>query len=191
MSRRSRQRGSAMLESVFGMCFLLFLCFSLVELFMMIGRQMAVDYASFYGSKALALGYAGENCRKAVRVAGIPASGRDVSDGGFRVPMSPSSDSVRQRLRQQAAHYMSLGRPSGVEYEYWYTTGSNEPRYSIGLDPYQESVVCRARLADPPFLIEAMRTLMSLAADCCGGGKAPEPTGETRMYNYSKQWMDE
>ena len=190
MKRRSRQRGSAMLESVFGMCFLLFLCFSLVELFMMIGRQMAVDYASFYGSKALALGYAAENCRKAVRVAGIPASGRDVSSD-FRVPMAPSSDSVRRRLRLQAAHYMSLGRPSGVEYEYWYTNGSNEPRYSIGLDPHHESVRCRARLEDPPFLIEAMRKLMALAADCCGGGKAPEPTGEARMYNYSKQWMNE
>jgi len=31
MNGRSRQRGSAMLESLFGMCFLLFLCFALVE----------------------------------------------------------------------------------------------------------------------------------------------------------------
>ena len=178
-----------MLESLFGMCFLLFLCFSLVELFMMIGRQMAVDYASFYGAKALALGYAGENCRKAVRVAGIPASGRDVSTA-FHVPMSPSSGGVRDALRQQAAHYMSLGMASGVDYEYWHTTGADEPRYEISLEPRGGSVRCGVALRKPPFLIRAMEELLSLAS-ACGGGKAPEPTGETRMYNYSALWMDE
>ena len=190
MNGRSRQRGSAMLESLFGMCFLLFLCFALVELFMMIGRQMAVDYASFYGSKALALGFAGENCRKVVRVAGVPASGRDISTGDFHVPLSPSSEAVRNQLRRQASQYMSLGRASGVDYEYWHTTGADEPRYVIHLDPFNDSVRCGVRLEDPPFLIEAMRKLMSLTAACCGG-KAPEPTGEARMYNYSRQWMDE
>ena len=191
MNGRSRQRGSAMLESLFGMCFLLFLCFALVELFMMIGRQMAVDYASFYGAKALALGFAAENCRKVVRVAGIPASGKDVSTGDFHVPLSPSSEAVRNQLRRQASNYMSLGRASGVDYEYWHTTGADEPRYLIALDPHNESVRCGVRLEDPPFLIEAMRKLMSLASACCGGGKSPEPTGEARMYNYSRQWMDE
>lgn len=189
MNRRSGQRGSSMLESLFAMCFLLFLCFSMVELFLMIGRQMAVDYASFYGSKALALGYAAENCRKAVRVAGIPASGQDVSTE-FRVPLSPSSAGVRDQLRQQAAHYMSLGPASGVDYEYWHTTGANEPRYAISLNPHEDSVRCVARLQDPPFLIEAMRKLMSLTAEC-SGGKPPEPVGEARMFNYSKRWMDE
>jgi hypothetical protein len=68
------------------MCFLLFLCFALVELFMMIGRQMVVDYASFYGGKALALGYAGENCYKATRVAASGISGRDISTADYHVP---------------------------------------------------------------------------------------------------------
>ena len=53
-----KQRGGVILESLIGMCFLLFLCFALVELFLMIGRQMIMDYSSFYGAKALALGFA-------------------------------------------------------------------------------------------------------------------------------------
>ena len=189
MKKRSRQRGSVMLESLFGMCFLLFLCFAMVELFLMIGRQMAVDYASFYGAKALALGYAAENCRKAVRVAGIPASGRDISSE-FRVPLSPSGSGVRESLRRQAAHYMTLGRPSGVEYEYWYTNGANEPHYAISFNPFAESVRCRVTLERPPFLIAVMEKLMSLTSGY-GGGKAPEPVGNTQMFNYAKQWLDE
>ena len=112
-----KQRGSVMFESLIGMCFLLFLCFALVELFLMISRQMIIDYSAFYGSKGLALGYAAENCFKATRIAASGISGRDISSA-YQVPMQQSNSAVRDNLRIQAARYMSLGRASGVEYEY-------------------------------------------------------------------------
>ncbi len=184
-----KQRGSVLLESLIGMCILLFMCFALVELFMMIGRQMIMDYSSFYGAKALALGYAGENCFKATRIAASGISGRDLSSE-YQVPMQESSSYVRDQLRIQSARYMSMGRGSGVEYEYWYSTGRS-PRFTWSLSPFSSSVQCTVTFRDPPFLIEGMRTLMNLASSSSGKGKAPDPTGTTRMFNYAKTWMDE
>lgn len=192
MKRRKfrKQRGGVILESLIGMCFLLFLCFALVELFMMIARQMEVDYASFYGAKALALGYAGENCFKATRVAASGISGRDISTE-YQVRMQESGNTSREELRLQAGRYMSLGRPSGVEYEYWYTSANDEPHFDWELSPFTDFVRCSLTLKKPPFLMSAMEKLMNLAASCSCAGKAPEPAGETRMYNYAKQWLDE
>ena len=82
--KRRGERGSAALEGVLGMIFLLFLLLALVQLFVLTARQMFVDYAAFYGSKALSLGYAGEICRKGVKVAATGASGRDISQDLFR-----------------------------------------------------------------------------------------------------------
>ena len=170
------------------MCFLLFLCFALVELFMMIGRQMVTDYASFYGAKALALGYAGENCYKATRIAASGISGRDISTD-YHVPLSESSAAVRDELRLQSARYMSLGRPSGVEYEYWFT--NEGPRFEWGLNARNDYVQCKMTFSDPPFLMEAMKKLMSLAESCSCSGKSPNPIGTSLMYNYAKRWMKE
>ena len=186
--RHSEQRGSVLLESLIGMCFLLFMCFALVELFMMIGRQMALDYASFYGAKALVRGFNGENCRKAVHVAGIPASGKDESTW-LRIPLSASSAGVRSGLRDQARRYMSLGRTSGVEYAHWYNKRGNLPYFSVSLNASNDFVLCQTRLMNPPFLIPAMAHFMEMTAS--GQGKNVEPSGETRMYNHAKQWMDE
>lgn len=189
-SKHQKQRGGVILESLIGMCFLLFLCFALVELFFMIGRQMTLDYSSFYGAKALALGYAGENCHKATRVAAIPASGQDISNA-YQVPMQESSASVRSALRVQAARYMSLGRPSGVEYSYWYTNSADEPHFRWNLSPFSETVSCSLKLQNAPFLMTVMKKLMSIAESCgCGGGSV-DPLGETRMFNYAKEWLDE
>ena len=91
---RKQQRGGVLLESLIGMCFLLFLCFALVELFMMIGRQMVMDYSSFYGAKALALGYAGENCYKATRVAASGISGKKRSLPGWMVMVFTPKDAA-------------------------------------------------------------------------------------------------
>ncbi len=192
MRRRKyrKQRGGVILENLIGMCFLLFLCFAMVELFMMIGRQMITDYASFYGAKALALGYAGENCYKATRVAASGISGKDISTD-YQVPLSESSPAVRDELRLQFARYMSLGRPSGVEYEYWYSNNSDAPRFNWSMNVAMDYVRCSMTMVNPPFLMEAMKNLMALAASCSSKGEAPNPAGTSMMYNYAKQWMDE
>lgn len=187
---RKQQRGGVLLESLIGMCFLLFLCFALVELFMMIGRQMVMDYSSFYGAKALALGYAGENCYKATRVAASGISGKDESSA-YQVPMRKSSSAVRNQLRVQASRYMSLGRGSGVEYEYWYSDGDDSPRFTWAMAPYGNSVECEMTFRNPPFLMEGMKKLLNLVSSCSCKGESPNPVGSTRMFNYAKIWMDE
>lgn len=185
-----KQRGSVIFESLIGMCVLLFLCFALVELFLMIGRQMIIDYSAFYGSKALALGFAGENCYKATRIAASGISGKDISSG-YQVPVQQSSSTVRDNLRIQAARYMSMGRGSGVEYEYWYNSGGKEPYFSWGLSPYTDTVRCNMTLKNPPFLMEAMKSLMNLSSAGSGRDGTPEPFGSVQMFNYSKIWLNE
>ena len=185
-----KQRGSVMFESLIGMCFLLFLCFALVELFLMISRQMIIDYSAFYGSKGLALGYAAENCFKATRIAASGISGRDISSA-YQVPMQQSNSAVRNNLRIQAARYMSLGRASGVEYEYWYSTSGDEPHFNWGMSPYNDTVKCNMVFENPPFLMEAMKKLMSLSCACSGRDGTPEPRGAVEMFNYSKIWLNE
>ncbi|MBR4957620.1 MAG: hypothetical protein IKZ31_07650, partial [Lentisphaeria bacterium] len=170
--------------------FLLFLCFALVELFLMISRQMIIDYSAFYGSKGLALGYAAENCFKATRIAASGISGRDISSA-YQVPMQQSNSAVRDNLRIQAARYMSLGRASGVEYEYWYSTSGDEPHFNWGMSPYNDTVKFNMVFENPPFLMEAMKKLMSLSCACSGRDGTPEPRGAVEMFNYSKIWLNE
>lgn len=183
-TRRRRQRGSSMLESIMCILLLFFVFACMLQLYQWISRQMILDYAAFYGTKALALGYAGENCRKAVRLAAAGASGPDISTGGNRVPISNQS---RDRLRLQAERYMTMGEGSGVNYQYWTDSGgANRGMLRISLNPYDEMVRCRAVLEDPEMIVPSMNRVMMVAT-----GGVPEAEGNLQMYNYSALWLDE
>ncbi len=187
--RRHSQRGSTMLEALFGMLFLFFVFFSMLQLFQWIGRQMILDYSAFYGAKGLALGYAGENVFKAARVAAMGASGNDVSTGGMRIPLI-SSD--RNRLRYQANRYMRLGDGSGIKYEYWepeYTSGNAQ--LTFGYSAYTEQSRFATRIEHAPLLVPALEKVLNVSATAAGKGKAPEPNGEVYMFNYAKRLLDE
>lgn len=181
MARVRRMRGSAALEGLLGMIFLLFLLLALIQLFVLTARQMFVDYAAFYGSKALSLGYAGEICRKSVKVAAMGASGRDISDSDR---VSVYSGSARSRYQRQAERYMQLGRASGVEYEYWEGHNDQAARIQTHFSWTGDLTGCRVRVDNAPLLLPAARTVMELSRD-------PEPEGTAAMYNYAKDWLDE
>lgn len=178
--RKNKAKGNVILESLFGMVFLLFLFFCLIQLFVMIHRQIIVDYASFYGSKATALGYADENCRKAVRVAAMSASGKDCSSR-FRVPLLGGS---RDRLREQAARYMTQGAGSGVDYEYWNSSSRERSGLHFRFGVRSDWSSAEVELRDPQPLFPALPKLMSVQ-------ELPSPNGKSRMFNYSRQWLDE
>jgi len=129
-------------------------------------------------------------------VAGIPASGKDISsEYQVKIPLSEDGydcwrRNLRNDLRIQARRYMSLGRASGVEYQYWYNEGAGT-RLQFSLDPTQDAVRCQVRLRKPEFLVEPMGRLMGIAEESSSKINSAEPYGEARMYNYSRQWMDE
>jgi hypothetical protein len=83
---------------------------------------------------------------------------------------------------------MSLGRPSGVEYEHWFRN-SDGPRFAWNLNAAGDYVECEMTFKDPPFLMEAMKKIMSLAASCSCEGESPNPVGTSKMFNYAKEWM--
>ncbi len=178
---RRGSRGSAALEGLLGMIFLLFLLLALIQVFVLTARQMFVDYAAFYGAKALSLGYAGEICRKSVKVAAMGASGRDISDSNR---VSVYSGNARERYRVQAERYMQLGRASGVEYEYWEGANDNSALVQTYVSLAGELAGCRVRVANAPLLLPVARKIMELNGD-------PEPEGAAVMYHYAKDWLVE
>ncbi len=181
--RRRRQRGSAMLESLFGIFFLLFVFGCLLQVFQWIAREMVTDYAAFYGAKAAALGYAGENCRKAARIGATGISGRDISTSGRVSLLSSSQDA----LRYQARRYMTLGEGSGVNFEYWRTDFGSNTLLNMNFDGYSETASARVWLNDAPLLLPVMGKIMALRG---GEDGAPDPVGEHKMYNYAKLLLE-
>ena len=179
--KRRGERGSAALEGVLGMIFLLFLLLALVQIFVLTARQMFVDYAAFYGSKALSLGYAGEICRKGVKVAATGASGRDISQG-FRI--SARRRAARDLYRRQAERYMRLGRASGVEYEYWEGDNPDNALLQTYFTISNDLTGCRVRVDNAPLLFPAAQKVLELS-------RTPEPAGSAVMYNYAGDWLDE
>lgn len=181
MKRKQKaEKGNVILESLFGMVFLLFVFFCLLQLFVLIYRQMIMDYAAFYGSKATALGYAEENCRKAVRIAALSASGRDCSTS-FQVSLQGGS---QDRLKEQAFRYMTQGEGSGVNYEYWTRGHKNQSALRFQFSVRSDWTRAEVELQDPQPLFPALPKLMSVQ-------QLPSPNGESRMFNYSRQWLDE
>ncbi len=182
-----RQRGSAMVEGLFGVLFLLFVLFAMMQIFIWVGRQMALDYAAFYGAKGLSLGYAGEITHKAARVAAMGVSGRDISTSN-RVPLTQTS---LTSLRNQAERYMRMGEGSGVNYEFWQYDFGARAYLTFSHQPFDETTRFTARIENAPLLVPALERVMSVCASTSGKTTAPEPTGEVRMYNYAKRLLDE
>ena len=180
---RHRQRGSAMLESLFGIFFLLFVFGCLLQVFQWIAREMVTDYAAFYGAKAVALGYAGENCRKATRLGATGISGRDISTSGRVSLLSSTQDA----LRHQARRYMTMGEGSGVNFEYWRSDFGSNTQLNMNFDGYSETATARVRLTDAPLLLPVMGKIMALQN---GEDGAPDPVGEHPMYNYAKLLLE-
>lgn len=174
-------------EGLFGVLFLLFVLFAMMQIFIWVGRQMALDYAAFYGAKGLSLGYAGEITHKAARVAAMGVSGRDISTSN-RVPLTQTS---LTSLRNQAERYMRMGEGSGVNYEFWQYDFGERGYLEFSHSPFTDNTRFTARIDHAPLLVPALERVMSISASASGRTTAPEPVGEVRMYNYAKRLLDE
>ena len=75
MNRR-RRRGASMLETMMVLCIMLFLFFSLFQVYSWVVAKIFCNYSAYYGGKGMALGYRLAIARRAARVAAIGISGR-------------------------------------------------------------------------------------------------------------------
>ncbi len=182
---RKKQKGSAVTEGVFAVCFLMFVFLAMLQIFQWCYRQMVSEYASFYGAKALALGYSGNNCSKAVRVAAMAISGRDISAADRRA--DAGAPDAGRLISRQAEAYMRLGDSSGIDYEYWHPLHSSGGRLDMEFKPYRDYVSCGLKLDHAPLLIPAMAKILSLSPD---NRNAPDASSRNRMYNYSADYLD-
>ncbi len=181
----SKEKGSSMLEGLFVICFLMFVFLAMLQVFQWAARQMISEYASFYGTKALALGYAAENCRKAIRVAAMGMSGKDMSDSNIRIPVSNTN--ARELLQIQAARYMTRGIGSGIDFEYWGSQRNSEAYLSFGMNPFRNPVISELRLRNAPLLVPAMAKVLNLSP--AGDARVPEAASENYMYNYASVFL--
>ncbi len=181
--REKSEKGSSMLEGLFVICFLMFVFLAMLQVFQWAARHMISEYASFYGTKALALGYAAENCRKAVRVAAMGMSGKDMSDK--KIPLN--SGNARYDLQEQARKYMTMGIGSGIDFEYWGSQRNSEAYLSIGMTPFRNPVINELRLRKAPLLVPAMAKVLSLSP--ADGARVPEAASENYMYNYASIFL--
>lgn len=69
-SRRSRERGAAIFESMAALTVLCLLFFALLQIFYWCIQTQFCEYAAFYASKSVALGYRPNFCLRAARGGG-------------------------------------------------------------------------------------------------------------------------
>lgn len=113
-SRRSRERGAAIFESMAALTVLCLLFFALLQIFYWCIQTQFCEYAAFYASKSVALGYRPNFCLRAARVAAISISG-------------PRRGRTNLSEKEGAELYMTEGDASGVYYDYWYPQRSTAP----------------------------------------------------------------
>jgi hypothetical protein len=196
MKRRSGERGSSIIESMFCIMLLCLIFFGLLQVFQWSVAKMLCEYSSFYAAKGHSLGYYYNIVIRAARVAAMGASGPDASG----VPLEPPY--TRTKLSERAKDYMQRGKWGiyQVNYEYWDTSTQNvrRPAY-LNINPdYMSSFASEPDYIDTTVSITNMPLLDPSLSIFLGGGTAdPEdpfnvdiPNGKTRMYNHARKYLE-
>ena len=118
MNRR-RRRGASMLETMMVLCIMLFLFFSLFQVYSWVVAKIFCNYSAYYGGKGMALGYRLAIARRAARVAAIGISG---------CARDQAAVTTVDAERDAAQLYMTKGDASGVWYDYWYPRTGDDPQ---------------------------------------------------------------
>ncbi len=172
-SKKRRQSGSSMVESLMALILLCLLFFGAFQLFQWGMAKMFCSYSSFYAAKAFSLGYAYRTISKAARIAAIPISGRD--ENGL---LKLGRDSLTRRLRM----YMSSGN-AGVDFPYWDASGNSpDLRVSLSENPETNLLYSKVTLRNAPYVAEGFGKFLRIT------NKPVEPSGYTRMVDHSTGW---
>lgn len=167
----SGEKGSTTVEAVMALIILAFILFSMLQIYRWCTEVQTCQYASFYSTKALALGYKPNFILRAARVAGINISG--------------ASEGTAPDDEEAGTSYMIHGDASGVRYRYWHNHGSSNPYFEVSGLRNEDSVQSRVRL----------RNAQLLHANIFSGmvplKKRPEPQGRTSSRNYGAVYLEE
>ena len=174
LRNRRRQRGAAMLETVLATAVLLLAFFGMIQLYSWMVSQLFCEYAAFYASKGVALGYNYKLAHRAARVAAAAISGPNRSSGdGY------GGDEYRRLSR-----YMTDGDASGVWYEYWAADSSaTDPELRLYGSLPDDEAVSTVRLENAPLLAPNIAGLFGVCHN-------PSPEATVTTYNYSKLYLE-
>ncbi len=171
--RQSGERGAAIFESMAALLVLCLLFFILLQIFYWCVQVQFCEYAAFYGSKSVALGYRKNFCLRASRIAAISISGERRGRTGFTEV-------------EGAERYMTNGDASGVYYQYWYPQRTDDPELTQinGTGLMAGSTV---QVKNSPLLGKAFENLTAFFLI----DKTPEPSASVSTFNYSRLFMEE
>lgn len=168
---RRGEKGSTIVEAVGALIILCFILFAMLQIYRWCIARQTCQYASYYSTKALALGYKNNFALRSARAAGINISG----------PNEGKSDNDASAVRS----YMVYGDASGVRYAYWHNHGSDQPYldvwYRYDNDEVHTSVIMRNEKLIQSHIFSGMIPLR----------KNPEPRASVYSRNYSKIYLEQ
>lgn len=175
------EKGVAIMESMIAIIFMSLIFFGIMQLFHWAMAKMVCQYSSFYGSKAVSLGYAKRTIDKASRVAAMGISGKDYS-----TPKLNIKNMSKKAMLSKIQLYMSTGN-AGVEFAYWDPNKSSMPALtsSLAFDNQDDMIVSRVTLKNSPMLTEGISGLLQINTD------EANPSGQSRMYNHATNYLEE
>lgn len=172
-----RRRGASMLETMMVLCIMLFLFFSLFQVYSWVVAKIFCNYSAYYGGKGMALGYRLAIARRAARVAAIGISGR---------ARDQAAVTTVDAERDAAQLYMTKGDASSVWYDYWYPRTGDDPQLMLGgrFNSGDNSVSTTVRLENAPLISPRLAIPLGISRN-------PDPGDTVSTYNHSALYLEE
>lgn len=168
--KRKNCRGASIVESMFAICIMCLLFFSLLQIWTWCNTRLFCRYGAYYAVKAKSTGYNNPMVLRAARVAAIPASGPSRTHG--------SNDA------DNAAAYMRYGDGSGVSYAYWHPSRKGDPELQISGQFNGEYIYTRLRFRFMTLIDESLGKIFGIT-------RAPYPHAVVKMYNYADTYLED
>ena len=169
--KSGNEKGASMFEAMVALCFLCVFFFSLLQIYQWCSTKIFCRYASYYGAKARALGYAQNLMLRAVRVAAMPVSG-------------PSSGFSSGNELEDVSNYMQRGDASGVWYRYWFPRNDTDTELRLRGNHQGSEVYVRVRMVNNPLIAPEVGKMMGITQN-------PEPGGSSYFHDYAAEFLED
>lgn len=171
MQHRFNENGSVIFETVMTICILFFILFAFLQIYHWSVEKMYCQYAAFYASKSMALGYKPNLAMRAARVAAIGISGRNIGK-------------KYEDVKTEAEHYMIYGDGSAVRYQRWFPEHNGAPHLVLHGNYRNQGVYSEIRMKNGNLLHESFNAIFNLKHNF-------EPAAIVDSYNYSSEYLEE
>ena len=176
MKKRSKkfrfESGSTTVEAVTAVMILALILFGMLQIYHWCMTKQFCQYAAFYASKSLSLGFQQEFAMRAARVAAIGIAGKSVGEGDDN--------------EESAENYMVYGDGSGVQYEYWHPrTEENTPTISVYAGFAELGLQsAKVKMENAPILAPAIAKMFFIT-------KPPSPEATVTTRDYANELLEE